>query len=366
MKRNPFNNSSRLAFRSALLSALGVGILSVVAGPLFFSASLLTIAGFGVLLCAGTFGMVYAIIYRNQYSRLKTLNRINKNIVRKRFRDYEQLQDDGRDELDYIIKQSIRASKTVEREIQRLNRIENYRKEFIGDISHELKTPIFAIQGFIETLLNGAIDDEGVNRKFLEKAMRNVNRLIYLTKDLMEISKLETGELKSEVQNINIREIVMDVTESLQYKAEKESIELRVEDFPKDITVRADRNQIKQVLINLMENAIKYNRPGGNVAVGVTDYPQDDQRLLVYVEDTGIGINQQFIDRITERFFRVDKSRSREKGGTGLGLAIVKHIMEAHDEKFFIESTPNEGSTFSFTLTKVQQKSPAAAQDTDQ
>lgn len=354
MKRKPFQRSSRLAFRSALASGLILGLAA--AAGLFLAAewsSLWAVAGgAGTALLA--FGTVYASVYRVQFARLETLNRITRNIARKRFEDYENLATDGKDELDYLIKQSIRASKTVEREIQRLNRIENYRKEFIGDISHELKTPIFAIQGFIETLLNGAIDDEEVNRQFLKKAMRNVNRLIYLTKDLMEISKLETGELKSEVQDIYLRDVVMDVVESLQYKAQKEDVEITVDDFDKNLLVSADRNQIKQVLINLIENAIKYNRVGGRVTVGVKNFPGGEDRVLVYVEDTGIGIEQKYINRVTERFFRVDKSRSREKGGTGLGLAIVKHIMEAHGEEFFIESTPNKGSTFSFTLTRVK------------
>lgn len=353
MKKKPFSRSSRLAFRNALTSALLIGAIGIGLILLLTNISVGRVLLFGGILTLLSFGIVYLLVYRNQFSRLETLNRITQNIARKRFEDYENLSAGGRDELDYLIKQSIRASKTVEREIQRLNRIENYRKEFIGDISHELKTPIFAIQGFIETLLNGAIDDEEVNRQFLKKAMRNVNRLIYLTKDLMEISKLETGELKSEVQNIYLHDVMMDVVESLQYKAKKENVEINVGEFDKNLLVSADRNQIKQVLINLIENAIKYNKPGGSVAVGAKPYPRNRQRLLVYVKDSGIGIDQQYIERVTERFFRVDKSRSREKGGTGLGLAIVKHIMEAHGEEFFVESTPNVGSTFSFTLTKV-------------
>lgn len=354
MRKNPFQRNSRLAYRSARMASLILGAGAIGAGYLFGDWSLPVLLGGSVLLTAVIFAVIYGVIYRTQFSRLETLNRITRNIARKRFEDYENLDTEGKDELNYLIKQSIRASKTVEREIQRLNRIENYRKEFIGDISHELKTPIFAIQGFIETLLNGAIDDDEVNRQFLKKAMRNVNRLIYLTKDLMEISKLETGELKSEVQDIYLRDVVMDVVESLQYKAQKEDVEITVEEFDKNLLVSADRNQIKQVFINLIENAIKYNREGGSVTIGVKNYPKGEDRIMVFVKDTGIGIEQKYIDRVTERFFRVDKSRSREKGGTGLGLAIVKHIMEAHGEEFFIESTPNVGSTFSFTLTKVK------------
>lgn len=354
MIKNPVKRNSRLAFRSALVSAILVGIVGGLLSYLFWGSSFLSTIYFSFSLALLTFLITYFVIYKMQFSRLEQLNRITRNIARKRFEDYDNLATDHKDELDYLITQSVRASKTVEREIQRLNRIENYRKEFIGDISHELKTPIFAIQGFIETLLNGAIDDEEVNRQFLKKAMRNVNRLTFLTKDLMEISKLETGELKSEIQDIYLGDLVADVVESLQYKAQKENVELKVEDIGKNVLVNADRNQIKQVLINLVENAIKYNRQNGRVTVGTKPFSKDNSRVLVYVQDTGIGIDQQYIDRVTERFFRVDKSRSREKGGTGLGLAIVKHIMEAHGEKFFIESTPGVGSTFSFTLTKVQ------------
>lgn len=353
MKKKLFKKSSRLAFRSALYSGVIIGLLSLVLCLVFLGSRLLQAALLGGAMMILSTIIIYFIIYKIQFSRLKTLNSITRNITRKHFESYENVSSGGNDELSYLIKQSIRASKTVEREIQRLNRIENYRKEFIGDISHELKTPIFAVQGFIETLLNGAIHDDEVNRRFLEKAMRNVSRLIYLTKDLMEISKLETGELKSEVGNIRLQTVVTDVVENLQYKAQKEDVLLSIDNFNRSYIVSADRNQIKQVLTNLTENAIKYNKRGGSVKVGAKTYPRDNNRVLVYVKDTGIGIEQQYIERVTERFFRIDKSRSREKGGTGLGLAIVKHIMEAHGEEFFIESTANTGSTFSFTLTKV-------------
>jgi two-component system phosphate regulon sensor histidine kinase PhoR len=357
MRKNPFQKSSRLAFRSALYSALLIGTAAGVAAKflLHISRTNALLLGGGLFLLSVI--IIYLITYLHQFSRLETLSQINKNILKKRFRDYEELQSKNNDELDFLIKQSVRASKTVEREIQRLNRIENYRKEFIGDISHELKTPIFAIQGFIETLLNGAIDDENVNRKFLEKAMRNVNRLIYLTKDLMEISKLETGELKSDIQDTNIKDLIKEVVNNLQYKADDADVLLKT-DIPGDYIVSADRNQIRQVLINLVDNAIKYNVKGGKVTVGVKKWSKDKNRVLVYVKDTGIGISQQHIERVTERFFRVDKSRSREDGeGTGLGLAIVKHIIQAHNEELFIESTPHVSSSFSFTLTKVNSTS---------
>ena len=357
MRKQPFQRLSRLALRSALYSGTLIGIAGGLAIHYLWSPTSTFSFLFGLSSAFFSALIIYATIYFVQFRRLKTLNKINKNITQKYFRDYDDLQTKNLDELDYLIKQSVRASKTVEREIQRLNRIENYRKEFIGDISHELKTPIFAIQGFIETLLNGAIDDEEVNRKFLEKAFRNVNRLIYLTKDLMEISKLETGELKSDIQEIYLKDVIMEIIDNLQYKAKKAQVLLKT-DISQNYQVSADRNQIKQVLTNLIDNGIKYNVKGGKVTVGVKPWAEDENRVLVYVKDTGIGISQQHIERVTERFFRVDKSRSREDGeGTGLGLAIVKHIIQAHDEELFIESIPNVSSSFSFTLSKTDHTS---------
>lgn len=284
--------------------------------------------------------------------RVGTLHEIAKNITRKKFADYDDVDIRSKDELDILLKRLIIASKTVEKELLRLNKIENYRKEFIGDISHELKTPIFAIQGFIETLLNGALDDPEVNEVFLQKAMKNVNRLTFLTKDLMEISRLETGELKSSFQDIYLQDLILEVVENLQYKSQKEQVGIHVEKIDKNLQVRADRNQIRQVLINLVENAVKYNVPGGSVNIGLKTVTKGSDKIDLYVQDTGIGIDQKDIPRVTERFFRIDKSRSREKGGTGLGLSIVKHIIEAHGESLKIESSKN-GSVFSFTLTRV-------------
>ncbi len=346
----------KLGLRISFYVAFLTGLCSLVFSWFYETSE----RGISVWIIIGLTVLVFLITYlvaaMLEYRRLQTLEQIAKNIARKRFKDYGDITSGHNDEADYLIKQLVKASRTVEREIQRLNRIENYRKEFIGDISHELKTPIFAIQGFIETLLNGALEDENVNRDFLKKAMRNVNRLIYLTKDLMEISKLETGELKSQIEEFYLFEVVHDVIESLHYKAEKDKVNLVLMSFDKNLRVSADKNQIKQVLINLIENGIKYNVQNGNVEVGVKDYKKKEGRTLVYVKDTGIGIEELDLPRVTERFFRVDKSRARERGGTGLGLAIAKHIMEAHGERFFFESTPNKGSTFKFTLRKVERE----------
>lgn len=354
MKKDTVEKSylSAFAFRSAVPGTLGAAIVLYLI--LRFAAELDT-PDIIVYTFTGSFviGLViyYSLFWMNK-RRIQFLHQISKNITRKIFDEYNDVNIQSRDEIDHLTKRLILASKTVEKEILRLNKIENYRKEFIGDISHELKTPIFAIQGFLETLLNGALDDPEVNEVFLQKAMKNVYRLTFLTKDLMEISKLETGELKSNFQDIYLRDLVLDVVENLQYKSQKEKVTIRVEEFDKNLQVKADRNQIKQVLINLIENAIKYNVHNGSVEIGVKPFEEDKTRILLYTRDTGIGIDPKDIPRVTERFFRVDKSRSREKGGTGLGLSIVKHIIEAHGETLSIESS-KEGTEFSFTLSKV-------------
>lgn len=301
-------------------------------------------------------GMIlfYAVSYVLVHKRLSLVQSVIQDIARKQFDDYDDMPRNNRDELDRLVNHSIRASSVVELEIRRLNKIENYRKEFIGDISHELKTPIFAVQGFIETLLNGALEDPAVNRLFLEKAMRNANRLVHLTRDLMEISKLETGELKSKPQVVVLHDVIEEVVEGLQYLAKKEETPIRMEEFDPECMVMADRNQLKQVLVNLVENAIKYNKEHNAVEIQVDVDPElHPGRAVVMVVDKGIGIEPKDLKRVTERFYRVDKSRSRKKGGTGLGLAIVKHIIESHGEKLLIDSVPNEGSSFGFTLRKA-------------
>jgi two-component system phosphate regulon sensor histidine kinase PhoR len=343
----------QLAFRSAGLASFLIGLIAGVAAFFLFTVSIVYAIIGGLCILIVSFVIIYTIIYQLHYRRIERLRKIIRNIARKQFEDYEK-SEQHKDELGDLINESIFANKTIEREIQRLNRIENYRKEFIGDLAHELKTPIFAIQGFIETLLDGAMEDPQVNRKFLEKALRNAGRLTYLTQDLMEISKLETGELKSDIQHIYLYDVVGEVIESLRFKVNQKNIELNFAPFNKNILVQADQNQIKQALINLVENAMKYNKPEGSIMVGAKHYGPNRDCMLVYVKDTGIGIEPQYIDRVTERFFRIDKSRSREQGGTGLGLAIVKHIMEAHGQEFFIQSQPEVGSTFSFTLQKVE------------
>ena len=223
------------------------------------------------------------------------------------------------------------------REIARLKENERYRKEFLGNVSHEIKTPIFTLQGYIVTLLDGAIEDKAVNRKYLERSEKNIDRLIHIVDDLEEISKLEAGAPVLEKECFDVVALVREIADSLEMDAARRRIGIRVGNphGQPPVPVTADRRRIAQVITNLLSNSIKYGREGGETRIGFVDM---FDRVLVEVKDDGIGIAEENIPRVFERFFRVDKSRSREQGGTGLRLAIVKHILEAHGERITLRS----------------------------
>lgn len=252
------------------------------------------------------------------------------------------------DELGALFQDIYRTGQTLDNEIQELKERESYRREFIGNVSHELKTPIFSAQGFAETLLDGALEDENVNRTFLRKILNNVSRLEQLARDLSAITKIETDEMEMSKETFDLREVFADVQESLELKSEEKEIALRT-DLSDDLpSAYGDRDRIRRVLVNLADNAIKYNEAGGTVTLKAR--APSDEEVSISVADDGIGIPPEHVPRLTERFYRVDKSRSRNQGGTGLGLAIVKHILAAHDCTLQVESTPGEGSTFHFSL----------------
>lgn len=239
------------------------------------------------------------------------------------------------------------------REITRLKENEKYRKEYIGNVSHEMKTPIFNIQGYILTLLDGALEDPAINRTYLERAEKSIDRLINIVTDLEEISKLESGTLKLQWEQFDITSLARDLAEAVEMDAAKKNIRIIIGNqsgFPlQPVFVKADKHYISQVFINLLTNSIKYGNEGGRTKITFIDL---FDKVMVEVSDDGVGIAKKDIPRVFERFFRTDKSRSREQGGTGLGLSIVKHIMEAHKENITLRSEPGKGSTFSFTLTK--------------
>lgn len=233
-------------------------------------------------------------------------------------------------------------------DIDDLRRLERVRSEFIANVSHELRTPIFSVQGYLETLLDGAADDPAVSQQFLEKAYNNALRLNVLLNDLIDISRIESGELKFSFRSFDITDLIRDLIHELHIRAEQQQVELHTS-IPDEAYVYGDRERISQVLVNLVENAIKYNVANGRVDIALT---QQGDRWNIAVRDSGIGIPEEHLPRIFERFYRVDKDRSRAVGGTGLGLAIVKHILEAHRSTVNVTSTPNVGTSISFSLAE--------------
>lgn len=336
-KQSPLN---RIAIKIAAVVAVAAwGLGTVAAAWPWWGDGLAGLALGGVAYVA-TQAWVVPRIQR----ALTTLRQIRNH----QFEHLEVASDPHGDEINGLIWQVDRTGQTLESEIRELKQMENYRREFIGNVSHELKTPIFSVQGFAETLLDGAIDDPSVNRSFLRKIMRNVNRLDNLARDLTAISRIETGELGMNMAPFDVEQLIVEVTESLEMKAAEKEIRLERQISDGLPTVRGDRERIRQVIVNLVDNAIKYNDIGGRVRVAA--HRADDDEVRIAVIDNGIGVPSEHVARLTERFYRVDKSRSRNQGGTGLGLAIVKHILGAHHRELKVDSTPGEGSTFGFTL----------------
>ena len=238
-------------------------------------------------------------------------------------------------------------------EIDTLKIREAYRRDFLGNVAHELKTPLFTVQGYILTLLDGALEDKNVRRKYLQRAKKGVERLIYIVKDLDLITKLEIGDLNLEFDEFDIIELIQTVFELLEIKASKKGVTLTFDmSYDAPIYVHADREKIQQVISNLLVNSIKYGHTNGTTEVSVENLIKN--KVIIRITDNGEGIPNEHIPRIFERFYRVDKSGSRKEGGSGLGLSIVKHIIEAHGEKIYVESVPDVGSEFSFTLEKAK------------
>ena len=242
-------------------------------------------------------------------------------------------------------------TETKHREIEKLHNREDFRKEFLGNVSHELKTPIFTAQGYILTLLDESFTNKKLQKKYLERANKSIERLNFIVKDLDMISKLEQGtDLK--LKSFNIIQLISEVLDILDIKAGKKNITLSLNTvYEIPILVYADKERIEQVLINLISNSINYGKNDGLTTVSIETFSKD--QFIIDVTDDGIGIDKKELDRLFERFYRVDKSRSREQGGSGLGLSIVKHIIEAHGQQIIVKSEVNKGSTFSFTLNKV-------------
>ena len=250
-----------------------------------------------------------------------------------------------------VLENFLTSYKTNLEEINILKDQENYRREFLGNVSHELKTPLFTIQGYILTLIEGAMKDKKVRGKYLKRSAKGVDRLISIVKDLDLITQFESGIKTVDKSNFNIYELIYNVYDLMEFESEKNNTKLLIKDeHNSPVIVNADKERILQVLTNLIVNSIKYGKENGYTEVAVEEFNKD--RIIVRVVDNGEGIEDEHLPRLFERFYRIDKNRSRKKGGSGLGLSIVKHIVEAHQEQMFVKSKIGQGTEFSFTLKK--------------
>lgn len=314
---------------------------------LFYTINILHILFFAFF----TYSFSFLIIqYRVEKFIYKRINKIYKDLTlleSTSFRRHSITTD-----MATLTKQIDQYAKDKKLEIETLKVREEYRKEFMGNVSHELKTPLFTVQGYIETLLDGAMKDKNVAEKYLERANKGVERLIYIVKDLDMITKLEVGDLRLNMTTFDIVDLVKSVFDLLEMKAAKKKISLMFDmDYKQPILVKGDEERIQQVLTNLVVNSIKYGHQNGTTEISIERLIKN--KVIVRVTDNGEGIGKEHLPRLFERFYRVDKSGSRKEGGSGLGLSIVKHIIEAHDEKIYVESEVNVGSEFSFTLEKA-------------
>lgn len=336
----------------AFLSAFYLTLLSVA------------VAAISYFLIRNNFGIssiAIAVIFLFLISFFIIQYRAEHFIYRRLKRIYEELsildendlrRDSATTDIEKLSKQMQTYVEGKRLEIKNLTERDSFRRDFLGNLAHELKTPLFTVQGYILTLIEGAVNDKEIRTKYLERANKGVERLVAVIKDLDMIAKLETDGMKLNIEVFNILELVQNVFDMLEMKAKKRNITLkfdRIYEFP--IFVRADAEKIEQVLINLVVNSIKYGTPNGTTIFGAASY--SEAKFIIKVIDNGEGIKQQNLPRLFERFYRVDQSRSREQGGSGLGLSIVKHIVEAHNETILLKSVFGEGSEFSFTLEKA-------------
>ena len=318
-------------------------IILLFAIPAYFLSLQLHIFIVFLLFFISVVFLIYYVVKRFIHEKIKI---IYKNIYK--FKGTSRLQHLN---IDNAEQEAENWADAQQQELQKLKTDENYRREFIGNVSHELKTPIFNIQGYIQTLLDGGIDDKDVNLKYLNRANKSVERMINIVEDLEVISKLETDKEELLIDNFNISIVAQEAIDQLEMKANDSNISLLFSNESSTDFVKGDRDKIQQVFMNLISNSIKYGKEGGKTRVRFFDM---NENMMIEVADDGIGIDEDALPRLFERFYRVDKNRSREIGGTGLGLAIVKHIIEAHNQTINVRSTKDLGSTFSFILEKVK------------
>lgn len=337
-------NPQQLSAITAIIIALPISIAIYYFQPLWIVAIIAFIVIF-----LGSYGLILFMVQQFVYRKIKLIYKLiyqTKASKREEFYYKNILPQKSIDEVRIDVENWGLQKKA---QIEILQQNEAYRKEFLQNLSHELKTPIFAIQGYVDTLVNGALENPAVNKKFLASTSRNIDRLVNLVDDLDEISKLEAGEQLLYTENFTVQDLVKDVFESLVLQAETKQIKLSIKkgcEVP--LVVFADKEKMRQVFINLVENAIKYGKQHGKVEASF--YRIDSKKILIEISDDGFGIGEEHIGRIFERFYRTDTARSRKVGGSGLGLSICKHIIEAHGQAIHVRSTLDVGTTFGFTL----------------
>ncbi|MFK7049535.1 cell wall metabolism sensor histidine kinase WalK [Flavobacterium columnare] len=336
--------SYKFAFRSSIYITLFSTGLVFVLTYLFFSINWLFIIAFAFLTMSFSF---FVLQYRVEKFIYKRVKKIYDEIS---FLDAVDFKNQAiTTDMATLTKQVKKFATDKKLEIEMLKDREEYRREFLGNVSHELKTPLFTVQGYISTLLDGAHKDKILRKKYLERAEKGVERLVYIVNDLDMIAKLELGDEILNIESFDIVSLAQDVMDLLEIKANTKEITLSFDEkYVKPIQVAADKQKIQQVLINLVVNSIKYGKEKGSTEICIDEL--ENNKVLIRVMDNGEGIERKYIPRLFERFFRVDKSGSRMEGGSGLGLSIVKHIIEAHHQKIYVKSTFKKGSEFLFTL----------------
>src|ERR1700756_1599083 len=345
---NKQNTSLFLVFCAlfSFLLSVSVWVLSIFFKYYFPVAALLVVFFICFALSFLFFNFFYQkIIFGRIETTLAKLRKLN--IITEI--DVSKFTDDISDPIERFNAEIIQLSNDRQKELEHLQKLENYRKEFLGNVSHELKTPIFNIQGYVATLIDGGIYDNKINIEYLKRADKSVDRMINIIDDLETISQLETGTLSLDLERFNIVEMIHDVCKQIEIQAQKKNIALTVVTPKENIKVFADRFRVRQVFSNLLSNSLKYGKENGETTITITP---DKEKVIITIADNGIGIEARHLPRIFERFYRVDKGRSREQGGTGLGLSIVKHIIEAHNQTISVSSIENEGTTFVFSLPK--------------
>lgn len=344
--KNKYKKSYKFAFKSSAIISLFAVSLSSVLQMYFFEIDILfTFLFAGILFAFSFLVLQYRVenfIYKRIQKIYKSVSLLDESVLRNRLITTD---------MQTLMEEVNKVAKAKKIEIEALKIREEYRREFIGNVAHELKTPLFTVQGYLATLIDGKIKDKDIRKKYLKRAEHGVERLIDIVNDLDMITKLESSELQLNLSTFDVVALIQEVFEMLEMKADKRDIVLMFDkDHYRPIYVKADREKIRQVFVNLLDNSIKYGKENGTTEVAIETLTSN--KILIRIYDNGPGIEERHLKRLFERFYRIDSHRSREIGGSGLGLAIVKHIIEAHNDHIYVDSTVGKGSEFAFTIEK--------------